>query len=219
MATYWIDQESQTREDQRQAPAELTEVTGQLTALRRTYAPLLSEATGPELVDLNSNSFNERMILVAQAEQLVSENPSIVRATDYYVIGEANAFAGNYDRAYENFVRADQLLGDRSDYALALSSRRGKAFSLLSLDRVDQARDLLKSVASNEGFEDLPESVRTANTAFTLYQWTRLEAMLGHCSEARSLLERLESLGLESSFAVSGPQLTALSEFVATTCE
>jgi hypothetical protein len=219
VTTYWADQREQEREDERQARAALTDITGQLTALPRVYAQQLASSSGSAQSDLSANLNTETVVLVAQAERLATDNPSIVRATDFYTIGEAYSRLLDFDRAYERFAAAAELASTEGDFTIASASQRGMAGSLFGLGRADEGRELFGSITSAEGFDALSDSEQLNNAWFTLMIWIRTEASYGYCDYAHlGLADLAEVATAAGSAPATFDQVAAVEQSVRAVC-
>jgi hypothetical protein len=191
--TYFFNRRDQHQADQRQARTELTEVVSRIAALPRQYAELkVTPPTGGASDDLSGLFRHELAVLVSQAEQLVSEHPSIAGPADFFTIGSANANLSNYESAVANYAAAKHHAVAVGDPLLAASSRAAAGEALFALEKFDKGREMFRR-AITQLVAALPRVEAELHASSVRTTWASAELRAGNCAAAEELVEELDS--------------------------
>jgi hypothetical protein len=191
--TYFFNRQDQQEADQRQARAELTEVVGRIAALPREYADLQDIAQTAGAVDDLSTLFrHELAVLVSQAEQLVSDHPSIAGPDDFFTIGFAHTNLSNFASALTNYTEAESRAVAEGDSLVALTSRTARGEALFFLEEFDKGRKMFRQ-AIKQLFVALPRLAAVLQASSVRRSWAAAELRAGHCAAAEQLVAKLDA--------------------------
>lgn len=190
-STYWIDRRGQDRADQRQARSELTEVVGKMAALPREYATLTVPSNGVDPATLGANFTSELIVLVAQAERLVDDNPSIVGPADRLSIGTAHLNLGNYEEAVAAFAAAKRQAAAESDERLVMASLTDAAVAEFGLGRAGRGRTGFRRAIRRAGTDARSGAQIRTDVDFILRRWAQTELVIGNCQGAAELIAEI----------------------------
>jgi len=193
--TYWIDRQGQDRADDRQARAELTDMVGKMAALPREYRLFdgSNAAADPNAVSSNFNS--ELLVLVAQAERLVDEHPSIASPADWLSIGFAHFTLSNYEQAVDAFQAARTKVVSRSDERVAMASMMNEAAALFGLDRTDDGRTMFERAIARARTDGRSQLQIDYDVDFIRRRWAQIEMSTGNCLNALRQIDRMALQG------------------------
>jgi hypothetical protein len=189
--TYFFNRREDQRANERQARAQLTDMVQQIAGLQRNYPTLTDANASYEQNATTFGQFNSELtVLVAQAERIRSEHPSIAGPADYLSIGYAYSLL-NDPSAIPTLAQAEQLAVAAQDFNVASQARLDAALALFGLERFKAGRNMFKRAISMPGFSDFSASLTRRQAQFVRWRWAKAEVAWGQCSQALALIAEL----------------------------